>query len=101
MMLTAANREAFDGSPINLGDGEIEDLSDCVWDAPKGFPSKPVLSIIYGAELEPLFRDILDVPNTTSAEAHVFLAKLRGVKSTALADVIEVYLFLQAHYPNE
>jgi hypothetical protein len=101
MMLIAANREAFNGFEFGFEDGELESMSDCVWDAPKGFPFKPVLSVVYGAELEPLFRDILEVPNATLAEARRFLEKLREDKSTAMADVIEVYLFMQNHYSNE
>jgi hypothetical protein len=100
-MLIAANREAFKGAFIKVGDGEIKPLVDCVWDAPKGFPSKPILSVVYGAELKPLFRDILDVPNATSAQARVFLTELREDESTALTDAIEVYLFLQDHCPNK
>jgi hypothetical protein len=100
-MLITANREAFDNSIVNLGDRKFDDLRECVWDAPKGFPSKPVLRLVYGPKLEPLFRDILEVDNVSSAEACRFLEKLQGDESTTMADAIEVYLFLQDHYPNE
>jgi hypothetical protein len=101
MVLITANREAFDGFEFDRGGYELVSLSDCVWDAPKGFPFKPVLSVVYGAELKPLFRDILEVPNATFAEARRFLVELREDKSTAMADVSEVYLFMQNHYSEE
>jgi hypothetical protein len=101
MMLIAANSEAFDDLHISLGNRKFAQLRECFWDAPKGFPSKPVLRLVYGTGLEPLFRDILKVPNVTSAEARRYLKKLQGDKATALEDAIEVYLFLQDHYPNE
>lgn len=100
-MLIAINRKAFNDSCINIGNKGCDQLKKCVWDAPKGFPFKPVLRLVYGPELEPLFRDILEVPNVTSAEACKFLKHLQDDKSTTMADVIDVYVFLQNHHPNE
>jgi hypothetical protein len=101
MILITTNREAFGEILITLEDGECEDLSVCVWDAPKGFLSEPVLCALYGAELEPLFRDILEVPNLTSAKACGYLEELQEDDSTVMADVIDVYLYLQDHYLDE
>jgi hypothetical protein len=101
MMLIAAHMKAFDDSHINLEKRKFVNLRDCVWDAPKGFSSKTVLRLVYGPELEPLFRDVLKVSNVTSTEARRFLEQLQHDKSTTIADAIEVYLFLQNHCLDE
>jgi hypothetical protein len=59
MTLIVVNREAFDDSNIILRSGHGDLLSECFWDAPKGFLSKSVLRSVHCPELEPLFQGIL------------------------------------------
>jgi hypothetical protein len=99
-MLTVVNRKAFGNAFVNLPNYEYERLKSCVWHGPKGFSSKPVLHPVYGHELDRLFREILKVPNATSAEAQEYLEQLRDDKSTTMADVAEVYVFLQKYSAN-
>lgn len=94
-MLTTINRKAFGNPFVNLPNCKYELLERCVWQGPKGFSSKPVLRPVYGHELDRLFREILEVPNATSAEVQEFLEQLRHDKSTTMADVTEVYIYLQ------
>lgn len=96
-MLTVINRKAFGDAFVKLPNHKCERLKSCVWHGPKGFSSKPVLRSVYGHELYRLFREILKVPNATSAEAREYLEQLRGDRSTTMADVTEVYVFLQKH----
>lgn len=96
-MLTATNRKAFGNTFINLPNGKYEFLERCVWQGPKGFSSKPALCPVYGHELERLFREILEVPNTTGTEVKEYLEKLMDDKSTTMSDVTEVYVFIQKH----
>jgi hypothetical protein len=96
-MLTVINRKAFGSSFVNLPNREYEWLDSCVWQGPKGFSSKPALRPGYGHELDRLFRQILKVPNATSAEVQEYLEQLRHDESTTMADVTEVYVFLQNH----
>lgn len=96
-MLTNVNRKAFGNHIINLLNGKYEYLDYCVWHGPKGFSSKPVLRQIYGDGLDRLFREILKIPNATSAEAQEYLEHLRNNASTTMEDVTEVYVFLQDH----
>jgi hypothetical protein len=95
-MMIFVYRNAFRGHCLNLPNREVTRLESCVWHAPKGF-SKPTLCAVYGPELRRLFRDTLEVPNATSTEALEFLAQLRRKKSTTIADVAQVYVFLQEH----
>lgn len=99
-MLTVINRKAFGKAYVNLLNGKFRDLKSCVWHGPKGFSSKPALHPVYSHELDRLFREILKVPNTTIAEAREYLEQLKDDKSTTMADVTEVYVFLQKHYTN-
>lgn len=99
-MLTVVNRKAFGNAFVDLPNYEYERLKSCVWHGPKGFSSKPVLHPVYGHELDRLFREILKVPNATSAEAQEYLEQLRDDESTTMADVAEVYVFLQKHSAN-
>ncbi|OKL55903.1 hypothetical protein UA08_08808 [Talaromyces atroroseus] len=73
---------------------------NCVWQGPEGFSSKPALCPVYGYELNRLFREILKVPNATSADVKEYLEQLRHDKSTTMADVTEVYVYLQNHCAN-
>jgi hypothetical protein len=98
-MLTIINRTAFHNHIINLNHN-CRFLDSCVWQGPKGFSSKPALCPAYGHELSRLFREILKVPNATSAEVQEYLEQLRHDKSTTMADVTEVYVFLQNHYTD-
>jgi hypothetical protein len=43
----------------------------------------------------------LEVPNLTSAKACGYLEELQEDDSTVMADVIDVYLYLQDHYLDE
>ncbi|KAF2276420.1 uncharacterized protein EI97DRAFT_458354 [Westerdykella ornata] len=90
-------KKAFGNAFVNLLNDEGERLKSCVWHGPKGFSSKPALQPVYGHELDRLFREILEVPNVTGAEAREYLQQLRDDKSTTMADVTEVYVFLQKH----
>ncbi|USP80364.1 uncharacterized protein yc1106_07638 [Curvularia clavata] len=92
-------KETFADSTVALLDGKSQYLTSCVWIAPKGFSSKPALFPIYGNELNRFFVDILGVPNVTSVEAQEYLEKLKGDLSTTLAQVMEVYVFLQTYHP--
>jgi hypothetical protein len=96
-MLTVINRKAFGNPLVNLPNRKYEMLKSCVWQGPKGFSSKPALCPVYGRELDRLFREILKVPNATSAEVQEYLEQLRHDRSTTMADVTEVYVFLQNH----
>ena len=91
-MLTVVDRKAFSNAWVNIRNGRYVPLERCVWYGPKKFPSKPLLHSIYGHELDLLFRQILGVPNVTSAEAREYLQQLRGDKSTTMSDVDEVYM---------
>jgi hypothetical protein len=99
-MLTVINRKAFGNALINFPNDQQEHLKNCVWHGPKGFSYKPALRAAYGHELDRFFRKILKVPNATSAEAGEYLKELRNSKSTAMADVAEVYVFLQDYCAN-
>lgn len=99
-MLTVVNRNAFGNAFVALPDHKYERLKSCVWHGPTGFSSKPVLHPVYGRELDRLFREILKVPNVTSAEAQEYLEQLRDDESTTMADVAEVYVFIQKHSAN-
>jgi hypothetical protein len=99
-MLTVINRKAFGSHIINLPNRHLRFLDSCVWQGPKGFSSKPALRPVYGHELDRLFREILKVPNATSAEVLEYLEQLRHDKSTTMTDVAEVYVFLQDHYAD-
>ncbi|KAF1960437.1 putative heterokaryon incompatibility protein [Byssothecium circinans] len=92
------NRKAFGNVFVNLPKYKYDLLKNCVWHGPKGFSSKPALRPVYGHELDRLFREILKVPNATSTEARECLEQLRDDKSTTMADVTEVYVFLQKHH---
>lgn len=96
-MLTATNRNAVGNNSVNLPKGGIQCLRNCVWQGPKGFSSKPALYPVYGRELNRLFQDILGVPNATSAEVGKYLEQLMNDESTTMADVTEVYVYLQNH----
>jgi hypothetical protein len=98
--LIFANRQMFGNRLINLLNNKSETLKGCVWHAPKDFSSKAALLPVYGPELERLFREILEVPNVTSVEAQECLETLRNARSTKLSEVVEIYTFLQDHYPN-
>lgn len=100
-MLAAINRIAFLNHTINLPNHNSRFLGECIWLGPKGFSSKPALCSIYGHELDRLFRDILKVPNATSAEALKYLEELKHGESTTITDVAEVYVFLQEHYADK
>lgn len=99
-MLTVVNRKAFGNAFVNLPNYGYERLKSCVWHGPKGFSSKPTLRPVYGHELDRLFHEILKIPNATSAEAREYLEQLRDDESTTIADVAEVYVFLQKHRAN-
>ncbi|KAH8697486.1 putative heterokaryon incompatibility protein [Talaromyces proteolyticus] len=90
-------KEAFGNHLVNLPNGKYECLESCVWQGPKGFSSKPALRPVYGHELDRLFREILEVPNATSAEVQEYLEQLGHDRSTTMADVTELYVFLQNH----
>lgn len=96
-MLTVINRNAFEYHFVNLPNRKYKFLESCIWQGPKGFSSKPALRPVYGHELDRLFREILKVPNATSAEIQEYLEQLRHDESSTMADVIEVYVFLQNH----
>lgn len=100
MKLTVVNRKAFGNPLVDLLNYDHERLKSCVWHGPKGFLSKPALLPVYGHELDRLFRGILKVPNVTSAEAREYLELLEDDESTTMADVTEVYVFLQKHCAN-
>lgn len=100
-MLAVINRIAFVNHIINLPNRNSRFLDSCVWLGPKGFSSKPALCPIYGHELDRLFRDILKVPDVTSAEALEYLEELKHGESTTMTDVAEVYVFLQEHYADK
>jgi hypothetical protein len=72
-------------------------LENCVWHGPKGFSIKSALGPIYGHELDRLFRGILKVPNATSGEMYELLMHLKDDESTTIANVTDVYVFLQGH----
>lgn len=95
-MLTVL-RKAFGNGDVNLPNDDFKRLKSCVWHGPKGFSSKPALYPVYGHGLEKLFREILKVPNATSEEALEYLETLRNDGSTSMADVAEVYEFLQKY----
>lgn len=96
-MLTVVNRKAFGDAFVNLANDEHKLLSRCVWNGPQGIASKPALCPIYGHELSPLFRDVLEISNTTSAQARAHLEQLKDDESTTMADVAEVYVFLHKY----
>lgn len=96
-MLTVINRNAFCNHVVNISNGNYKRLDNCIWQGPKGFSSKPALCPVYGHELDRLFQEILKAPNATSAEVQKYLQRLRHDKSTTMADVTEVYVFLQNH----
>jgi hypothetical protein len=100
-MLTVVNRKAFDTACVKFPNCEIYRLESCVWDARKGFLSKPVLYPVYGDKLSELFQSILKVPNATSAEAREHLEQLRDDDSTTMADATEVYVFLQKYHADK
>lgn len=99
-MLTIINRNAFGDAVINLPNENYKDLKNCVWYGPEGYSSKPALRPVYGDALDRLFRVILKVPNATSTDARKYLGQLRNDLSTKMADVVEVYVFLQTHCTN-
>jgi hypothetical protein len=99
-VLTVITRKAFRNRVINLPEHNKMRLSSCVWQGPKGFSSKPTLRPVYGPELDRLFQKILKVPDATGAEALEYLEQLRGKKSTSMADVTEVYIYLQNNHVN-
>lgn len=96
-MLTVINRNAFGNAFVDLPNYEYERLKSCVWHGPKGFSSKKALQPVYGHELGPLFQEILKVPTVTGAEAREYLEHLRDDKLTTMADVTEVYVFIQKY----
>ncbi|KAK8912646.1 hypothetical protein VCV18_012325 [Metarhizium anisopliae] len=91
-------KRAFGNELVNLPDDKYELLRSCVWNGPKGFTSKPALCPVYGHGLDRLFREILQVPNATCAEALEHLKTLRNDTSTVMAEVVDVYVFLQMHH---
>lgn len=99
-MLTVIARKAFGNHFINLPEHNSTRLISCVWQGPKGFSSKPTLRPVYGSELDRLFQKILKVPDATAIEALEYLEQLRGKRSTSMADVTEVYVYLQKYYVN-
>lgn len=99
-MLTAVTRKAFKKHVISLPKDIHRHLRSCVWRAPKGFSAKPTLRPVYGPELDRLFKTILKVSDATGAEALEYLEQLRGKKSTSMADVTEVYVYLQNPHVN-
>lgn len=99
-MLTAATRKAFKKHVIILPKDIHTHLESCVWQAPKGFSAKPTLRSVYGPELDRLFKTILKVSDATGAEALEYLEQLRGEKSTSMADVTEIYVYLQNPHVN-
>lgn len=100
IVLTSVNRKAFENALVPGLDSQYMHLKSCVWHAPKGFSSQPVLQPIYGRGLYRLFREILKVPNLTNGEAWVYLRQLRDDQSTTMADVAEIYVYLQDNYAN-
>ncbi|KAH7305596.1 putative heterokaryon incompatibility protein [Stachybotrys elegans] len=93
-------RKAFGNCFIDLSSDKYARLKSCVWYGPKGLSSKPALSQVYGNGLTRLFREILDVPNATRAEAEEHLERLRNGVFTTMKEVAEVYSFLQEHHMN-
>jgi hypothetical protein len=99
-VLTVITRKAFGNRFINLGEHNYTRLRSCFWQGPKGFSSKPTLRPVYGPELDRLFQMILKVSDATGAEALEYLEQLRGKTSTSMADVTEIYVYLQKYHVN-
>lgn len=97
MMLNGQNRAAFRDASIVLPDNRSMSHTSCVWRGFRGPTSKPSLYNIYGDELRLFFCEMLGVKNATAAEALAKLQELRMNKTTTLADVVEIYLYVQDH----
>lgn len=95
---------AYRGSALLVEVGRLNNnyqfLKNCVWHGPRGFSRKPALYSVYGHQLHRLFQEILQIPTVTSAEALEYLEYLKGENLTTLADVVEVYVFLQTFHIN-
>lgn len=100
IMLTVTNRMAFKTASIALLYSDVEGLESCVWHGPKDSLVKPALWPVYGDELDRLFRKILRVPNATSIDALEHMDQLRSDDSTTIADVTDIYVFLQKYHAD-
>lgn len=96
-IIIVINRRAFQGHAVQCPVGQFWYPSQCVWYGLRDTRSKAALYPVYGRELEKLFKNILGVPNATSAEVRECLARLMTDTTTTMAQVTEVHLFLQTH----